>query len=516
MPYYENLHIVKTAGKNAEWLVRHIVRNYCRPEIRAQLALSHQPLWELFPPVYRIAELVLTEGCKVMVAEEEYVDKDFLDEYAAFYCKGFASPAPRCVRLHFFATEKISTEELFDLERYDENYLGYTIVRPIEAFITGRTIIQRRFRDGSRHFILSTAEFESNLSGSKLRVTGMPFMQQDNNVGVCAQAALWMVLLYCHRRHGLSRWLPSGITECATRYLSHGWPKVGLSPEQLVEVLRSAGLNPLVIETPDTFSARDKAKLIYNYVESEIPVILFLRVVGGLHAVVAIGHTFDHRLSGICEHHFAHNIDWIRNFYIHDDSRGPYQLMPVLHSPSGPYSVEKNVVGVLVPLDSGIRLRGDYAEGHAKWWIARINNLFRLLTAIGPHNFDEFCFTEEELSGLVLRAYLRHSNVYKEALLHCADMDFALRKEYRSRRLPKYIWVVEISREELLRKPRAELRQMIGEVLLDPTASEQAPIASMLFLHLYDVLVSVRIETGPVRYVVRRLSTGTPYRHAIR
>src|SRR6185503_9327187 len=40
--------------------------------------------------------------CKSVIVESDYVDKDYQDEHAAFYCKAFKKYPPRCVRLHFF------------------------------------------------------------------------------------------------------------------------------------------------------------------------------------------------------------------------------------------------------------------------------------------------------------------------------------------------------------------------------------------------------------------------------
>ncbi|MGA2356720.1 MAG: hypothetical protein ABSG02_19675, partial [Terriglobales bacterium] len=51
-------------------------------------------------------------GAKTIVVEEEYVDGDYLDDYASFYVKCFEDYPKRCKRLHFFAVETSSAQFL--------------------------------------------------------------------------------------------------------------------------------------------------------------------------------------------------------------------------------------------------------------------------------------------------------------------------------------------------------------------------------------------------------------------
>jgi hypothetical protein len=194
-----------------------------------------------YGPFFRILDLAKAHKCKTIIVENKYIDEDFLEEYSSFYSRVFKPIAKECIRVHFFST-KISDNELLDLKRYENNYIGYTIIRPISAFKTGRTVIKPFINNASSQFILCKEEFRLNLSGTSLNIAGMPFVQQDTYIGACAHAPIWMASLYMHKKFSYPRYLPSTISETAIKYLFTGVHPVGLIQEQMLEVLRTAGL----------------------------------------------------------------------------------------------------------------------------------------------------------------------------------------------------------------------------------------------------------------------------------
>jgi hypothetical protein len=43
-------------------------------------------------------------GCKSIVVESPYIDRDFIEDYSAFYARSLASVGNSCTRVHFFTT----------------------------------------------------------------------------------------------------------------------------------------------------------------------------------------------------------------------------------------------------------------------------------------------------------------------------------------------------------------------------------------------------------------------------
>jgi hypothetical protein len=124
------------------------------------------------------------------------------------------------------------------------SYLGFVTLRPVAATPVGASILRIPADVG---FIRCADEFPVNLAGHKLELTGVPFMQQDNAVGTCAQASIWMALRTMRKREGDRAHDPAQITGAATRYSISGRilpNRKGLTQPQVVEAIRAAGYSP--------------------------------------------------------------------------------------------------------------------------------------------------------------------------------------------------------------------------------------------------------------------------------
>ena len=196
-------------------------------------------------PLKAILALTQNMGVKTIVLESNYVDSDFLDEFRTCYSRSFRNYSTLCKRIHFFK-DAFTKEKLPTLNLVEQGYLGLSLVRPIGSFCTGRTILVSPKHNGDTTFTLCRVKFEANLSGNKLDVYGMPYIQQDTNVGVCAQAAMWMTSLYMHYKFGSPRFRPSEITAAATKSITIGPIRRGLVPEQIISALREMGYAPVI------------------------------------------------------------------------------------------------------------------------------------------------------------------------------------------------------------------------------------------------------------------------------
>ena len=483
-------------------------------------------------PAYRIINLIRQHECKAFVRETNYVDIHYRDEFSRFYSMVFKTHESSCIRLHFF--KSLSRDRLTrlcqdykDEEEFQKNYLGYCILRPIDAFRVGRTLI-KPLHPYENYFVLCKSEEPINLRGKQLIAEGSPFIQQDTQVGRCAQASLWMAVQYMHLKYGLQHYTPFQITECATRFFAYGRPipSEGLLELQLAEAIREMGYSPLyynlTTDTPLDYIKR----VIYHYIESEIPVILALRHPSEYrHAALVVGHTFnpDPRLCNPTEdsHNCYSSVQWVDNFIVNDDSRGPYMTMPINRNESGtsdssayfptPYSLE-NVDSVLVPLPPEVYMKGEDAELVAEGLIAQLkealcqseNTFAQILNEVSKVNDHTGSFlTALSDNDLVIRTYLKPSNNLKQWFREGAQQDLItpeVAEIYSAKKLPKYVWVTEISIRSEFTKEKPTDRLMYGEIVIDPTAHVYAP--NWLIQHFPGLVIAREPDTesleGPV------------------
>ncbi len=88
-------------------------------------------------------------GCKTIVVEEPYVDRDFLDDFAAYYVRCFADYDRFCRRLHFFRSSFdqkaydafIAGEGGVEPETLEASYLGHVVLKPLPNAFLGRTCL---------------------------------------------------------------------------------------------------------------------------------------------------------------------------------------------------------------------------------------------------------------------------------------------------------------------------------------------------------------------------------------
>jgi len=453
-------------------------------------------------------------GCRTVVFEREYFDEDYLDVFRAFYCRGLTEYPRNCVRLHFFRCE-IRRRDLLRLNnKQAQAYLGFVVIPPVPGFLTGRTIVRPWNDDGVSGFITCKIDMPVNLSGNELSARGAPFIQQDTNVNVCAGAALWSIGHYMWRKYGLSRYRPSRITDMATKYLTIGQQRRGLTPEQISQAMRDMGYSPLFFPNAWPRAPEHMARIIHAYVESELPVLAILRTTRGAHAVAVVGHDFQPPREG--SKGYSYNSDWIGRFYVHDDAYGPYMGLQVSRSKDG-YSIQGNVAGILVPAPRSVAMQADQVF---EWVDVILRNTNKI---IGFYTEDEDAFLDEALlRRLMRRTYLRLSNQFKVGIGNAArrsptsagGFSAGSAALYRSMRMPKHVWVTELSTPELLRHQKAADRQILGEILIDSTAGANSSLQEVLLaMHVSGRML---VRAGDAGFRVWIDKTERPYPHLVR
>lgn len=286
-------------------------------------------------------------GCKTILVESHYIDKDYLLDLSIYYSRSLSDYPNHCCRIHFF-------KEAFDQTRWTSllqaanrgkssdtakflrgAYLGFTIQRPLERAPIGRTVLPP-LADGPSDFG-ATRSYDVHLAGFELSVQGLAFQQQDQGVSACATTALWTALNCVASKEGLPAMSPAEITQAASRYYLAGGrplPSEGLNIQQICEATRAAELSPVLHSGTDL--AQDVAQL-HGYIRSGFPAVLALQPYeptivppqehGSKHAVCVAGL----KLGEVSPQHrdelsFRDGASETKALYVHDDRLGPYKI----------------------------------------------------------------------------------------------------------------------------------------------------------------------------------------------
>lgn len=281
-------------------------------------------------------------GCKTIVAEDEYIDRHFLEDYAEYYARCFPSHPRKCSRLHFFSEafdehdfkEALANSDSEFNKKLQLSYLGFAVIRPIPhtffAKLCLRPFDAHTSKAGRR---VLRKQVNVSLFGIKLTVDTIPFIEQDKVVSACATSALWTALSAVKDTNVANLPSPSAITKSATQLLNEGakvFPTEGLTPPQVARSLAHYGLAPTVVYlSPDNF-IDDLKERIYAYINNETPLILGGDVYEkssdgnkylGKHLVCVVGYNMDDSKNAGDRRLLSDAIDKI---YIHDDRVGPF------------------------------------------------------------------------------------------------------------------------------------------------------------------------------------------------
>lgn len=295
-------------------------------------------------------------GAKTIIVEKNYVDRDFLEDYAAYYVRCFHRYEHRCLRLHFFTSE-FTQDDLGSFLKgnaspltpsfLQKSYLGFLVIKPLPKTVIGRTCLRPYPDDNGRRNFPIVRSYEAHVFGLSLEVETLAFQEQDKVAAACATSALWSVFQGTGKLHHHPIPSPVEITRAAsspsaleTRVL----PNKGLTVNQLAQAIRSVSLEPLYL------AARDEHLLkatVYAYLQGKTPLLLGLRMVDtsgrpadydslpaekkppdrcpGAHVVAVTGFSLSELpVTPLYETGFLLRASRIDKFYVHDDQIGPF------------------------------------------------------------------------------------------------------------------------------------------------------------------------------------------------
>lgn len=285
-------------------------------------------------------------NAKTIVVEKEYIDRDFLEDFAGYYVRCFHPYERKCCRLHFFShnfaqvdfhnllagiKSRISESTLI------ESYLGFIVVKPLPQTVIGRTCLRPYSEDAGRRHFTTLRTYKANLFGIDLSVDSLAFQEQDTVTAACATSALWSVFHGTGELFHHSIPSPVDITKAATEnfpIVSRVLPnKDGLNGAQMARAIRSVNLEPLHAGFDDEYILKGK---LYAYLKMKIPAILGMKLKDlgdspvqdvGKHAVAVAGFSLGHSTPVKDSYGFTLKSYRIDKLYVHDDQLGPFARM---------------------------------------------------------------------------------------------------------------------------------------------------------------------------------------------
>lgn len=366
------------------------------------------------------------------------------------------------------------------------------VIRPSRLGRVGRAVLKPP--PGLDAAVRARTKDPVNFFGQNLIVDGMPFVEQDSQLGRCAHAAVWMCHYLAYRRGDVERKTMAEVSLSADPGLGLGrpLPSSGLTVQQLLEILRIFGLPPIFYDIENLPNSgapwAPPAPNIPRSTRRRHPGFWDSRIFGICCRYLNSGFPFlvtteDHVfvLCGYRRRPRRGAGDWIE-FIRHDDQRGPYLSVSNVFADRDPTDGYQYTPwqSLIVPLPDKLWLPPDPVEREAA---ALLEGLARRVSFSEAAEF----LKQIKKKQITLRTYAIASNAFKLALK--GRVDDALCREYRMARFSRFVWVAEaIDR----RRRAAGTSPVLGEAIFDATSSEYRP--EWLALHIPGVAVVSRSD----------------------
>lgn len=405
---------------------------------------------------------------KGFVIEDDYVDKDFLIDYANFYARSFKPFNRFTTRLHFFdiefkdneLKEAIQFNNLLIKEKIKNSYLGFIIKKPIsnpeDNPLIGRTILKTyKEKVNGENRIYLMHEYPVSFFGIPLSVNSLPFQVQDPAVGACATTACWVAIHPLAELFGIEKHSPYEVTARSVSFPfpERNFPSEGLSTFQMKYYFNSIGLesefiNPVSVLNECKFYVKGVDDVVSDVVKAytniRLPIIALLDLwreppPGGRLSI----DPNDYHASVISG--YRHKNGRVTEIYVHDDRIGPYhRVEPVRNFFEWKNDLRKQgfaqirIDKLLIPIYPKIRLKfGFIYEPYLEF----------------KRSLEKRSNIKEKFDTELLLFDIRQ---YKEAL---ADKNFDAvgsnerlinKFDFLTKSLPRYIWVIRVLKNDNL------------------------------------------------------------------
>lgn len=414
------------------------------------------------------------ENCQGILVEDNYISKDYIDNYQFYYSLCFDDYQKKCKRLHFLSKEftsdelsRISTGDRELSEEFVDSYLGFTVIRPISHKVFGITIL-KPYADIPKESLWGKRAYNIHVLGLEFKIQSLAFQEQDGALSACATAAIWSILSKTNSLNYTLLKTPNQITKDAAIVANKGgrlFPNKGLVIEQICTSIYKAGLDTELVKGTEKDDIRYKALIRreenlcdhnlpeyiqeYNskdYVSAEqlqnvvnaysklgIPILAVIQPAKDreLHAVTISGH--KEKEVNIDDINLLHH-EAISRIYAHDDQWGPFTKLNM--SAEKDYGIDtiwteggeghSKILSIIIPVNRKVRINHD--------------DIREVL--IGIHVILPEIINPEGIYKNTYDYYVINSNDYKSAIRvePTISDDQKINLIYIS--LPKYIWVI--------------------------------------------------------------------------
>lgn len=400
---------------------------------------------------------------KTLIVETEYIDKDYLDDYAYYYSKCFNNYKKKCVRIHFFTFQ--FKEEHFntllsggkneeDIKELQQSYLGFIVFKPIPFTMIGRTCLKTypaQVKVENR-FFPAVRTYYVHLCGIDLQVKSLAFQEQDRTVSACATSSLWSAfqgtgVLFQHSIPSPYE-ITDKATQIAAHYANRSFPNRGLQLQQMAFAIKQMALEPVLLDC-----SKDEKLLkayVNAYLRTGIPVIMAVKLLEeagsnderelGLHAVTIAGFRLDEReAEEEKENRLPLLSARISAFYVHDDQVGPFASLKfnnekktMVYNPKVSWNAQKDVSlfpsVLLIPGYNKIRVSFSCIYDI-------INNFMKCVWI--------FILQKRPELNIYWDIYLTTLCELKKEKFNDPDIKGTEKKEFLQKDLPRYIWVAD-------------------------------------------------------------------------
>jgi len=416
------------------------------------------------------------------VVESPYVDRVYRDSYYSYFSTKLGDYSKNCIKISLFenAIQPEDFRENERIEKLQQQYWGFMVLRPTIPYVIGRSVINPNALEGEK-FLSVTSSFPATVNGVRLTALGFPHSSQDTETISCAETSIWAIMEYFSFRYPEYKpALPSTIVETLkARSDVRQLPSEGLRTEQIGFALREFGF-ATKIYSREEFGDIAFRRLFSTYVESGLPLIAAIDNNANIaHAMVVIGHTpttgnqiekltvsieTNPKLDAIIRQkkiRLFDNDDIERQFVFVDDNMPPYQLQ-IHDSPAEHYNDRAwaacKINHFIVPMYPKMYLDAAQAKEHMK-----------TLLLDGEYPIQNG-------TEIFIRVFVTSSRSYKDYLVRDTSFQPDIKEVILDILMPKFIWVGEISDKSDIKQKLAH-----GLFILDATEPNIESYKALIF-----------------------------------